>query len=212
MVKYDQLDMKAPVASAFEGVGMPWATILITIAAVAGLISVMLVMMLGQTRIFLGMAKDGLLPFNVFGKIHEKFKTPYRSTILVGLVVSVVAAFTPIDKVSEMCSMGTLLAFAMISIAVLILRIKQPQLDRPFKTPLIWFVAPAGALFNIGLMSFVRLDTWIAFFIWTGLGVIVYFLYSRKNSNLNDPNYLASLRGHDAIVHASEDAIEQDPQ
>jgi APA family basic amino acid/polyamine antiporter len=100
----------------------------------------------------------------------------------------------------------------MISIAVLILRIKQPQLDRPFKTPLIWFVAPAGALFNIGLMSFVRLDTWIAFFIWTGLGVIVYFLYSRKNSNLNDPNYLASLRGHDAIVHASEDAIEQDPQ
>jgi APA family basic amino acid/polyamine antiporter len=212
MVKYDQLDMKAPVASAFEGVGMPWATILITIAAVAGLISVMLVMMLGQTRIFLGMAKDGLLPFNVFGKIHEKFKTPYRSTILVGLVVSVVAAFTPIDKVSEMCSMGTLLAFAMISIAVLILRIKQPQLDRPFKTPLIWFVAPAGALFNIGLMSFVRLDTWIAFFIWTGLGVIVYFLYSRKNSNLNDPNYLASLRGHDAIVHASEDAIDQDPK
>lgn len=210
MVKYDKLDIKAPVASAFEGIGMPWATTLITVAAVAGLISVMLVMMLGQTRIFLGMAKDGLLPFNMFGKIHEKFKTPYRSTILVGLVISIVAALTPIDKVSEMCSMGTLLAFAMISIAVLILRVKQPDLNRPFKTPAIWIVGPAGALFNIGLMTFVRVDTWIAFFIWTSLGVIVYFLYSRKNSNLNDPNFLSSLRGHDAIVHASEDAVDEE--
>ena len=83
MVPYNELDMKAPVASAFEGVGMPWATILITIAAVAGLMSVMLVMMLGQTRIFLGMAKDCLLPFKLFGKVHPKFKTPFRSTILV---------------------------------------------------------------------------------------------------------------------------------
>ncbi|MEY3681599.1 MAG: hypothetical protein RLZZ289_118, partial [Bacteroidota bacterium] len=107
MVPYNQLDIKAPVASAFEGVGMPWATVLITIAAVAGLTSVMLVMMLGQTRIFLGMAKDGLLPFKVFGKIHETYKTPFRSTILVGAVVSIVAATTPINKVSEMCSMGT---------------------------------------------------------------------------------------------------------
>ena len=123
MVPYNQLDIKAPVASAFEGVGMPWATVMITIAAVAGLTSVMLVMMLGQTRIFLGMAKDGLLPFNIFGKVHETYKTPYRSTILVGAVISIVAAVTPIDKVSEMCSMGTLLAFAMISIAVLIMRI-----------------------------------------------------------------------------------------
>jgi len=137
MVPYNQLDIKAPVASAFEGVGMPWATVLITVAAVAGLTSVMLVMMLGQTRIFLGMAKDGLLPFKVFGKVHDVYKTPYRSTILVGLVVSIVAALTPIDKVSEMCSMGTLLAFAMISIAVVVLRVRQPLLDRPFKTPAI---------------------------------------------------------------------------
>jgi APA family basic amino acid/polyamine antiporter len=205
MVPYNELDIKAPVASAFEGIGMPWATVLITIAAVAGLTSVMLVMMLGQTRIFLGMAKDGLLPFKVFGKIHETYKTPFRSTLLVGGIVSIVAATTPIDKVSEMCSMGTLLAFAMISIAVLIMRIKQPQLERPFKTPAVWFVAIAGAGFNFGLMYFVRPDTWVAFIIWSTLGLIVYFLYSRKHSNLNGYAFEESLTGHDAIVNASEE-------
>jgi len=210
MVKYNQLDLKAPVASAFEGVAMPWATVLITVAAVAGLTSVMLVMMLGQTRIFLGMAKDGLLPKGIFGKIHPTFKTPYISTLLVGLVVSIVAAVTPIDKVSEMCSMGTLLAFAMISIAVVVLRVKQPLLDCPFKTPLIYFVGPAGALFNFGLMYFVRPDTWVAFIIWSTLGIIIYFLYSRRKSNLNDPNYLASLREHDAIVDVSEQLNEEE--
>lgn len=205
MVKYDQLDMKAPVASAFEGIGMPWATVLITIAAVAGLTSVMLVMMLGQTRIFLGMAKDGLLPFNIFGKVHEKFKTPYRSTLLVGLIVSIVAALTPIDKVSEMCSMGTLLAFSMISIAVVILRVKQPSLERPFRTPALFIVGPLGAAFNIGLMYFVRPDTWIAFLCWSTLGVLVYFLYSRNHSNLNDLEFEKSLKGHDSILNASEE-------
>lgn len=186
MVRYDQLDMKAPVASAFEGVNMPWATILITIAAVAGLISVMLVMMLGQTRIFLGMAKDGLLPFKLFGKIHPTFKTPFRSTILVGFIVSIVASLTPIDKVSEMCSMGTLLAFAMIALAVLVLRYKQPHLERPFRVPLLPLVSTLGVGFNIFLMFFVRKDTWIAFLIWTSIGILVYFLYSKKNSKLND--------------------------
>jgi APA family basic amino acid/polyamine antiporter len=205
MVPYDKLDVKAPVASAFEGIGMPWATTLITIAAVAGLTSVMLVMMLGQTRIFLGMAKDGLLPHKLFGKIHEKFKTPFRSTILVGGIVSIVAAVTPIDKVSEMCSMGTLLAFAMISIAVLILRISKPELERPFKAPAIWFVAPAGALFNIGLMFFVRPDTWIAFLIWSSLGILIYFLYSKRKSNLNSHDFEESLKGHDAINNVSEE-------
>lgn len=186
MVPYGELDMKAPVASAFEGVGMKWATVLITIAAVAGLISVMLVMMLGQTRIFLGMAKDGLLPFKIFGKIHETFKTPFRSTIIVGFVISIVASLTPIDKVSEMCSMGTLLAFAMIALAVLVLRIKQPHLERPFKVPFLPVVSTLGVGFNIFLMMYVRKETWIAFLVWSSIGILVYFLYSRKNSKLND--------------------------
>lgn len=185
MVKYTQLDLRAPVASAFSGVGMTWAVYLITIAATAGLISVMLVMMLGQTRIFLGMAKDGLLPKSLFGKIHPVFKTPYRSTILVGLIVSIVASVTPINTVSEMCSMGTLLAFAMVCAAVWILRVKQPQLERPYKTPFLPVIASLGIGFNIFLMTQVRIHTWYAFIIWGTLGVVVYFLYSRKKSHLH---------------------------
>jgi basic amino acid/polyamine antiporter, APA family len=188
MVKYKALDLKAPVASAFEAVGLKWAVFLITIAAVAGLMSVMLVMMLGQTRIFLNMAKDGLLPKGFFASIHPKFKTPYKNTLLVGLVVSIVASVTPIDKVSEMCSMGTLLAFAMVCAAVWVLRVKEPGLERPFKTPALPFVATMGVLFNVGLMTQVRHTTWYAFIIWSALGVIVYFAYSRNKSNLKELN------------------------
>lgn len=186
MVKYDQLDKAAPVASAFSGIGINWATFIITIAATAGLTSVMLVMMLGQTRIFLGMAKDGLLP-GFFKDLHSSFKTPHKSTILVGLIISLVAALTPIDKVSEMCSMGTLLAFAMVCVAVMILRYKKPELERPYRTPAVYFVGCMGVAFNLFLMAFVRKETWIAFAIWGSLGIIVYFLYSKNKSNLNKP-------------------------
>ncbi len=184
MVKYDTLDLKAPVAAAFADAGLPWAVFIITIAAVAGLTSVMLVMMLGQSRIFLGMAKDGLLP-KFFNTIHPEYKTPWKSTILIGLVVSIVSALTPIDKVSEMCSMGTLLAFAMISGAVLLLRYQQPDIERPYKAPLIHFVAPMGVIFNLLLMTQAQAATWRAFLIWSTLGIIVYFVYSRSRSNLN---------------------------
>jgi basic amino acid/polyamine antiporter, APA family len=187
MVKYNTLDMRAPVAAAFADNGLPWAVFIITLAAVAGLTSVMLVMMLGQTRVFLGMAKDGLLP-NFFKTIHPEYKTPWKSTILVGFIVSIVAALTPIDKVSEMCSMGTLLAFAMISGAVLLLRYQQPNIERPYKAPAILFVAPMGVLFNVFLMTQTRPDTQKAFLIWSALGIIIYFLYSRGRSNLNKPN------------------------
>lgn len=185
MVNYTLLDLRAPVASAFSGVGLDWAVYLITIAATAGLFSVMLVMMLGQTRIFLGMAKDGLLPHSLFGKIHPKYKTPYRSTIFVGLIVSVVGATTPINTVSEMCSMGTLLAFAMVCGAVWLLRIKEPNLERPYRTPILPVVATLGMGFNLFLMTQVREHTWMAFIIWGSIGVLVYFLYSRRNSKLN---------------------------
>lgn len=187
MVKYDQLDKAAPVASAFSGIGINWAVFIITIAATAGLTSVMLVMMLGQTRIFLGMAKDGLLPKNIFGTLHPTFKTPYKSTLLVGLVVSIVASVTPIDKISEMCSMGTLLAFAMVCVAVMLLRRRRPDLERPYKTPAVYLVGTLGVLFNLFLMTQVRPATWVFFLIWGSLGIIVYFLYSKKRSNLNQP-------------------------
>jgi APA family basic amino acid/polyamine antiporter len=185
MVKYSELDKAAPVASAFSGIGINWAVLIITIAATAGLTSVMLVMMLGQTRIFLGMAKDGLLP-KFFKALHPNFKTPHKSTILVGGIISLVAAFTPIDKVSEMCSMGTLLAFAMVCVAVMILRYKKPELERPYRTPAVYVIGTLGVAFNLFLMTQVRLATWKFFIVWGALGVIVYFLYSRKNSNLNN--------------------------
>jgi APA family basic amino acid/polyamine antiporter len=185
MVKYDVLDKAAPVASAFSEKGLTWAVFIITIAATAGLTSVMLVMMLGQTRIFLGMAKDGLLP-PFFKSLHVSFKTPYKSTVLVGAIISVVAAFTPIEKVSEMCSMGTLLAFAMVCVAVMLLRYKKPELERPYKAPAIYLVGTLGVAFNLFLMAYVRKETWYAFIVWGVLGVLVYFLYSRKNSNLNN--------------------------
>lgn len=187
MVKYDNLDLKAPVAQAFADVGLTWAVYIITIAAIAGLTSVMLVMMLGQTRIFLGMAKDGLLPKGLFAAIHPKFKTPWRSTIFVGFIVSVVAALTPIDKVSELCSSGTLLAFAMICAAVWLLRVREPNLERPYRTPALPVIATLGILANLYLMYNLRTDTKIAFVVWGTLGIIVYFLYSRKHSKLNNP-------------------------
>jgi basic amino acid/polyamine antiporter, APA family len=185
MVRYDSLDMKAPVAAAFADVGLPWAVFIITIAATAGLTSVMLVMMLGQSRIFLGMAKDGLMP-SFFKQIHPTFKTPWKSTILIGLIVSVISAVTPIDKVSEMCSMGTLLAFAMISGAVLLLRYQKPNIERPYKAPLIHFVAPMGVMFNLFLMTRAQSVTIKAFFIWSAIGILVYFIYSKRKSNLEN--------------------------
>lgn len=185
MVRYDQLDKAAPVASAFSGIGINWAVFIITIAATAGLTSVMLVMMLGQTRIFLGMAKDGLLPKKLFGALHPTFKTPYRSTVLVGGIVSLVASSTPIDKISEMCSMGTLLAFAMVCVAVMMLRYKRPDLERPYRTPAVYLVGTLGVLFNLFLMTQVRAATWFFFLVWGALGIIVYFVYSRRHSNLN---------------------------
>ncbi len=187
MVKYDALDLKAPVAQAFADIpGLTWAVYLITIAAIAGLTSVMLVMMLGQTRIFLGMAKDGLLPKNMFASIHPTFKTPWKSTILVGAIVSTVAALTPIDKVSELCSSGTLLAFAMICGAVWLLRVREPNLERPYRAPALPVVATLGIVANLYLMYNLRDTTKITFLIWCTLGVIVYFLYSRRHSHLNN--------------------------
>lgn len=190
MVPYQNLDLKAPVAQAFADKGLTWAVYIITIAAVAGLTSVMLVMMLSQTRIFLGMAKDGLLPKNLFASIHPVYRTPWKSTIFVGGVVSLVASVTPIDRVSEMCSSGTLLAFAMICGAVWLLRVREPQLERPYRVPALPVIATLGILFNLYLMYNLRTDTKLAFLVWGSLGIIVYFLYSRHHSNLHGPKNL----------------------
>lgn len=188
MAKYTGLDLGAPVASAFSSAGLSWASLLITIAAVIGLISVMLVMLLSQTRIFLNMAKDGLLPKNIFATIHPRFKTPWKSTILLGLISSMVAALTPIEKATKMTSIGTLFAFAMICIAVLILRKKEPDLHRPFKVKNLTVVAVLGFSFNILLMFSLDKSTWLRLIVWSIAGIVIYFLHSAKRSNLNNLN------------------------
>ncbi|MCS7189148.1 MAG: amino acid permease [Bacteroidia bacterium] len=184
MVPYKSLDERAPVASAFAGAGVGWATYLITFAAVAGLISVMMVMLLGQTRIFLAMARDGLLPNSIFGYIHPRYRTPFRSTLLVGAIMSLTATFVPIVNVSELTSLGTLLAFTLVSLSVFILRIKRPELERPYKAPLWPVVSLGGVAINIFLMIQARRESLIAFGIWALIGLLVYFLYSRGRSKL----------------------------
>ncbi len=171
MVSYKDLDERAPVASAFAGAGVGWATYIITIAATAGLISVMMVMLLGQTRVFLAMAEDGLLPRGIFGYIHPVYKTPFRSTLLVGMIMSVVAGLVPIANVSELTSLGTLLAFTLVSLSVFILRIKRPDIERPYKVPLWPLVSLGGVVVNIFLIAQARKENLRAFAIWAVIGL-----------------------------------------
>jgi len=188
MINYKDIvgdGLKAPVAYAFDAVGQGWAVFIITAAATAGLISVMLVMMLGQTRVFLGMAKDGLLP-QFFRDIHPTFKTPWKSTLLVGAVVSMVAAFTPISILGDMTSFGTLFAFAMVCLAVWILRRREPNRERPFKAPALGIIAPLGIITNtILIFNLSSLAQELAV-VWLLVGLVVYFLYGRRHSKLND--------------------------
>lgn len=187
MINYKDITgdaLKAPVAFAFDHAGQPWAVFIITTAATVGLVSVMLVMMLGQTRVFLGMSKDGLLP-DFFKQIHPKFQTPWKSTVLVGLVVSLVASFTPIGVLSDMTSFGTLFAFAMVCLAVLILRQRDPNRERPFKTPMLILIAPLGIITNVALMSLLDSKAQQFALIWMVIGLGVYFIYSRQKSSLH---------------------------
>ncbi len=186
MVNYKNIDLGAPVASAFKQVGLTGASWIITVAAVVGLISVMLVMMLSQTRIFFNMAKDGLLPGGLFASIHPVYKTPYKSTLLVGGIASLVAAVTPIEKATKMTSIGTLFAFAMICGAVWLLRKREPALQRPYRVKYLPVVATLGILFNVFLMFSLDRSTWWRFLVWSVIGIAIYFLYSARKSNLND--------------------------
>jgi len=185
MVNYTEIDISAPIASVFGIKGIGYAVFIISIAAFAGLTSVLIVLLLGQSRLFFAISKDGLLPKNLFGKLHTKFKTPFKASILIGLVVSLVSAFTPIDSISRMVNIGTLLAFVIVCIAVWLMRKREPNRHRPFKTPLINFVAPLGIIFNLGMMLTLGMMNWIRLIVWLAIGLLIYFLYGRNNSRLN---------------------------
>lgn len=181
VVPYDQLNVAQPIAKGIDAMGLPWLAPFIKFGAILGLSSVILVLMLGQTRVFFSMCKDGLLPVN-FGKIHPRFQTPARITLVTGMIVMVAAGLAPIGLVGELCSIGTLFAFALVCLGVMALRKTNPELHRPFRTPMIWFVGPAGAAASFYLMYSLPLDTWIRLAVWMIAGVILYFCYGKANA------------------------------
>ncbi|WP_396196649.1 APC family permease [Flavobacterium sp.] len=175
--------IKAPVAYAFDIAGQAWAGYIITIAATVGLISVLMVMIMGQSRIFLGMSKDGLIP-QVFSKVNPISGTPKTNLMILGVVIAIVAAFTPINKLADMTSFGTLFAFTMVCVAVWILRVKQPNIERTFKVPALPVIAVCGILINTYLMINLSKDAQMLSLGWLAIGIVVYFLYGKRNAKL----------------------------
>ena len=191
MVHWQDVNIEAPVARAFLDRGLYTASHIITLGALAGLTSVMLVMLLGQTRVLYSMAMDGLLPRKFFAEIHPKFRTPYKNTILVGVLAAIVGSVTPIDDIGKMVNIGTLLAFVIVCIAVMVLRKSNPAQPRPFRTPLVPVVPVLGILFNGYMMYKLGWVNWARLIIWLIIGLVVYFTYGRKNSRVSNPE----LRG-----------------
>lgn len=180
--------IKAPVAYAFEIAGQGWAGYIITIAATVGLISVLMVMIMGQSRIFLGMSKDGLIP-KMFGDVHPVRKTPAKSLMLLGIVIATVASLTPISKLADMTSFGTLFAFTMVCVAVWILRKREPNLPRNFKVPALPVIATLGICINVYLIWNLSHEAKLLSTAWLALGVIIYFAYSIRHSKLHKVGY-----------------------
>ncbi|HEX9892424.1 MAG TPA: amino acid permease [Gemmatimonadales bacterium] len=183
VVPYAQLDVPDPIAKVADAAGLGLVTDLITVGAIAGLSSVILVQLYGQSRIFYTMANDGLLPPWV-AKIHPRFRTPWITQIVVGVAVAFPAAFLTVREAASLVSIGTLLAFAIVSAGVLVLRRREPNLHRPFRTPLVWFVAPMGVISALYLMTGLPLRTWMRLVIWLAIGLVVYFLYGIRHSRL----------------------------
>src|SRR5579875_1994775 len=198
MVPWQQVNIEAPIARAFLDRNLGWASDIITAGALAGLTSVMLVMLLGQTRVLYAMANDGLLPKKFFAEIHPRFRTPFRNTFLVGTIAGIVGALTPIDDIGKMVNIGTLLAFVIVCIAIMVLRVKEPGRSRPFRTPLAWpipIVPILGILFNGYMMLKLGMLNWIRLIVWLAIGLVIYFGYGRKNSRVQRGLLPAELDG-----------------
>jgi APA family basic amino acid/polyamine antiporter len=184
MVPYDQLDVNAPVADAFARVGLRWAQVLISIAGLAGITSVLLVTMLSQARVLLAIARDRLLPPSFFGAIHDRFRTPWKSTLATGAFVGSLAAFLPIQVLLMLVNMGTLLAFVIVCGAVLVMRRTHPNVERPFRVPGMPVLPILGIASCILLMFSLPAENWLRLFVWLAIGLAIYCLYGRHHSAL----------------------------
>jgi APA family basic amino acid/polyamine antiporter len=196
MVPYNQININAPVSDAFRQAGLPWAQLLISVGAIAGITSVLLVMMLSQPRIFLAMARDGLLPREFFGAVHPTFRTPWKSTILTGFFVAIMAAFLPLRILAELVNIGTLLAFVIVCAAVLIMRKTHPDAERPFRAPLGPVVPVLGILSCLLLMFSLPVENWVRLAVWLALGLVMYFAYGYHHSTLRQEGLGASPASH----------------
>jgi len=183
VLPYAQLDVPDPIAKVADAAGLGWMTRLVELGAIAGLSSVMLVQLMAQARVFWSMSRDGLLP-PVVKRIHPRFGTPWITQIVIGAAVAIPAGFLTVREAASLVSIGTLLAFVIVCSAVLVLRIREPSLGRPFRVPAVWLVAPAGILACLYLMYFLPLRTWLRLLFWLALGFVVYFGYGRRHSKL----------------------------
>ncbi|MCL5031201.1 MAG: amino acid permease, partial [Bacteroidetes bacterium] len=209
MVPYNKINIDAPVSDAFKQVGLVWAQFLISLGAVAGITSVLLVMMLSQARIFLAMARDGLIPSKFFGDVHHKFRTPWKSTILTGVFVTILAGFLPLKVLADLVNIGTLFAFVVVSAAVLIMRKTHPEAERPFRAPFVPLVPILGIIICLVLMFSLPEENWLRLFGWLLIGMVIYFFYGRKHSIMHR---LMNNNGTEAAINgdAAQPIIETD--
>jgi APA family basic amino acid/polyamine antiporter len=193
MVPYLQIDVKAPLAAAFRARELTTATTLITVGILTGLTSSLLIGNLSQARILMAMARDGMLPERFFAAVHPRFKTPWKATLLVGAVVALGGALAPLGFLADLVSIGTLFAFVIVSAAVLILRLTNPEIDRPFRVPAVKVLAPLSIAVNAGLMFYLGRDNWLRLLGWLVIGLVIYFSYSRYHTKLGRSSVASEL-------------------
>jgi APA family basic amino acid/polyamine antiporter len=191
LTPYPRINTQAAVLAAFTDLAareqsavLGVAAVVIALGALAGITSVLLVGFLSQARIFLAMARDGLLPPGVFGAVHPRFRTPHRATVLTGILVCLLAAFTPIAQLQSLVNIGTLMAFVLVCAAVLVLRMRRPDAARPFRCPAVAMVAPLGIGVNLTMMLFLPWETWVRLGTWLVIGLVLYFVYGRRHSKI----------------------------
>jgi APA family basic amino acid/polyamine antiporter len=182
IASYTTLNVAHPVSQAVEALPQTaWLAPFVNVGAIVGLASVVLVLLLGQSRIFYAMAKDGMIP-PMFSEIHPRFRTPWRGSLITGAFCALGAGVLPLDILGELVSIGTLAAFVIVCAGIMVLRVARPKVKRPFRTPLVWFVAPAGIAMCLFMMAFLPVDTWIRLGVWTVIGLIIYLAYSIRHA------------------------------